>query len=150
MDSAIDLRIGELAERAGCAVSAVRYYERVGLLDPPERVSGQRRYPASAVERLQVILLLRGTGLGIRDLAVALDCSPDGAQERRDRARHRAGELRAQIEDSRRALALLDHAAVCTSTRTDDESCGADVRRRLAEAGVTVRAERVGDRVLVG
>jgi len=38
------LTIGEVARRAGVATSAVRYYERRGLLDADTRISGQRRY----------------------------------------------------------------------------------------------------------
>jgi DNA-binding transcriptional MerR regulator len=43
------LTIGELAKRTGVATSALRYYEKLGLLPAPVRVSGQRRYPESAV-----------------------------------------------------------------------------------------------------
>ncbi len=43
------LTIGELAKRTGVATSALRYYEELGLLPAPGRVSGQRRYPESAV-----------------------------------------------------------------------------------------------------
>jgi len=38
------MTIGEVARRAGVATSAVRYYERRGLLDADARASGQRRY----------------------------------------------------------------------------------------------------------
>jgi DNA-binding transcriptional MerR regulator len=53
------LTIGELARRTGVARSALRYYEEVGLLPTPERISGQRRYPASTVGFVGIILLLR-------------------------------------------------------------------------------------------
>ena len=38
-----ELTIGQVARRAGINSSAVRYYERIGLLPAPKRVSGQRR-----------------------------------------------------------------------------------------------------------
>lgn len=146
-----DVRIGELAELAGCSTSAVRYYEREGLLDAPERVSGQRRYRLQAVERLRLILVLRRAGLGIRDLAVALDHAPEGAEARRSAARQRAEALRAQLQDSLRALAILDHGADCTSTATDDGACAADIERRLDEAGVArLTPPRVGEHVRLG
>jgi hypothetical protein len=50
-----DLTIGEIARCAGVATSAIRYYERVGLLPEAERVSGQRRYGEDAVGRLAFI-----------------------------------------------------------------------------------------------
>jgi DNA-binding transcriptional MerR regulator len=131
MSDADGLRIGELAQQAGCSTSAVRYYERVGLLDPPERVSGQRRYEARAVERVKLIRVLRGAGLGIRDLEIALDCSPEGLEDRRAAARRRAAALRSGLRDSARALAILEHAAECSSLLEDDAGCAADIERRL-------------------
>lgn len=56
------LTIGELARRAGVATSALRYWEELGLLPAPARISGQRRYPESAVALIGVILLLRDVG----------------------------------------------------------------------------------------
>jgi len=49
------VRIGEVAARAGVRVSLVRYYDRIGLLPPAGRVSGQRRYDPSALRRLALI-----------------------------------------------------------------------------------------------
>src|ERR671919_285014 len=43
--------IGELARRTGVATSALRYYERIGLLSPAERVGQRRHYSPSSAER---------------------------------------------------------------------------------------------------
>ena len=43
-----EMKIGELAGRSGLNASAIRYYERRGLLPVPHRSGGQRRYPADA------------------------------------------------------------------------------------------------------
>jgi len=47
------MRIGEVAERAGVRVSLIRYYEGVGLLPEPQRVSGQRHGNDPMSERLR-------------------------------------------------------------------------------------------------
>jgi DNA-binding transcriptional MerR regulator len=60
------LTIGELARRGGVAASALRYYEQIGLLSVPSRVSGQRRYPESVVGLVGMILLLRDVGFSGR------------------------------------------------------------------------------------
>ena len=86
------LRIGELADQVGVATSAVRFYETKGLLAPDDRVAGQRRYTDATVERLRMIVLLRGAGLSCDDIAVALDPTPEGARRRRERAGRRADE----------------------------------------------------------
>jgi MerR family redox-sensitive transcriptional activator SoxR len=59
------LTIGELARRAGVATSALRYWEELGLLPTAARISGQRRYPESAVGLVGVILLLREVGFSL-------------------------------------------------------------------------------------
>ena len=64
------LTIGELARRAGVATSALRYWEELGLLPAPARISGQRRYPESAVALVGVILLLRDVGEDPREREV--------------------------------------------------------------------------------
>jgi DNA-binding transcriptional MerR regulator len=48
------LLIGELAKPAGVATSAIRYYEAIGVLPEPYRVSGQRRYGESALQVVHV------------------------------------------------------------------------------------------------
>jgi MerR family redox-sensitive transcriptional activator SoxR len=53
------MKIGELAARANVKASAIRYYEKMGILDPPHRVSGQRRYPIDTLDR---VLLVRFAG----------------------------------------------------------------------------------------
>jgi DNA-binding transcriptional MerR regulator len=61
------LTIGELAKRTGVATSALRYYEQLGLIPAPVRVSGQRRYLESAVRLVGVILLLQDVGFSLRE-----------------------------------------------------------------------------------
>ena len=61
--------IGDIAERAGVPAATIRYYESLGLMNPPARSSaGYRRYGESAVEELRFIRK-----------AQALGFSPEGA-----------------------------------------------------------------------
>src|SRR5438132_10465291 len=57
------LAIGEVARLSGKAPSAIRYYEEVGLVEAPERVSGRRRYPRACVRTLAVIETAQRAGL---------------------------------------------------------------------------------------
>jgi DNA-binding transcriptional MerR regulator len=53
------MTISQLARRIGVRPDTIRYYERIGLLDPPERTSGDhRRYDLATVDRL---LFIKGT-----------------------------------------------------------------------------------------
>ncbi|MEU8171690.1 MerR family transcriptional regulator [Microbispora hainanensis] len=70
------MRIGEVAERAGVSVRALRYYEEQGLVIAGRSPSGHRRYPESAVERVKFIQLLYAAGLAskaIRQILPFLD-----------------------------------------------------------------------------
>ena len=62
------LRIGEIAERAGLATSAVRYYESAGLLRHPDRVNGRRRYDETVLEELAVIRLAQLAGFTVAEI----------------------------------------------------------------------------------
>jgi MerR family transcriptional regulator, redox-sensitive transcriptional activator SoxR len=65
------LTIGEVARRAGMRTSRIRYYESVGLLPAPERISGMRSYDQDVLRRLGIIDVARRVGFTldeIRDL----------------------------------------------------------------------------------
>lgn len=62
------LTIGETARRAGVRPSALRYYESVGLLDAPRRISGRRRYDSQVLNRLSVIRLAQDAGFTIAEI----------------------------------------------------------------------------------
>jgi MerR family redox-sensitive transcriptional activator SoxR len=62
------LAIGEVAERAGLQTSAIRYYERVGLLPAPERISGRRRYGPEVLQLLAAIEASKAAGFSLEEI----------------------------------------------------------------------------------
>jgi MerR family transcriptional regulator, redox-sensitive transcriptional activator SoxR len=60
--------IGVIAQKAGVATSTIRYYERIGLLPPPKRESGKRRYEPSVMQKLGVIRLAQQAGFTIAEI----------------------------------------------------------------------------------
>ena len=63
------LTIAEAAALSGLSAHTLRYYERIGLLDPVMRVhGGQRRYDAEDLAWLAFLQRLRATGMPIRDM----------------------------------------------------------------------------------
>ncbi|POM23539.1 Redox-sensitive transcriptional activator SoxR [Actinomadura rubteroloni] len=72
------MRIGELADRTGVSVRALRYYEEQHLLTAERSPSGQRHYPDGAVERVQLIQRLYTAGLSSRTIVELLPCVVDG------------------------------------------------------------------------
>jgi DNA-binding transcriptional MerR regulator len=64
-----ELSIGQLSARAGVKVPTIRYYEGIGLIDPPGRTEGnQRRYGRAALERLRFIAHAREMGFPMDSL----------------------------------------------------------------------------------
>ncbi|WP_214414801.1 MerR family transcriptional regulator [Sphaerisporangium fuscum] len=107
------LTIGELASRTGVATSALRYWEELGLLPAPARVSGQRRYPPSAVELVGVVLLLRDVGFTLREVKAFLASrSPDG-DGWRELYRRKLGELDQRIARAQVARTAIAHGLAC-------------------------------------
>jgi MerR family transcriptional regulator, redox-sensitive transcriptional activator SoxR len=66
------MKIGELAHRAGLRASAIRYYERLGLLAPPHRVGGQRRYSPHALDRVLLIRFAGEMGFSLAEIKLFL------------------------------------------------------------------------------
>ena len=67
------ISIGDLARRSGVPASTLRYYESVGLLPPPRRVSGRRRYHADVLRRLTWIRVAQQAGFSLAEIQTLLD-----------------------------------------------------------------------------
>jgi len=107
------LTIGELAHRTGVATSALRYWERLGLIASPVRVSGQRRYPPSAVDLVGEILLLRDLGYLLRELRALLASRSPGAADWRELHQLKLTELDRRIAQAQTARTAIAHALAC-------------------------------------
>ena len=70
------LLIGEVARRAGLSTSALRYYERVGLLPPPARISKRRMYDSKVLGRIRIILLALDAGFTVKETRTFLSGYP--------------------------------------------------------------------------
>lgn len=72
------MRIGEVARQAGVSTRALRYYEEQGLLTSDRTPSGQRDYPASAVERVRLVQQFFTAGVPSRTITQLLPCVDTG------------------------------------------------------------------------
>jgi MerR family redox-sensitive transcriptional activator SoxR len=107
------LTIGELACRAGVATSAVRYWEELGLLPAPARISGQRRYPASATGLVGIVLLLRDAGFTLAEQKAFMAAHATAPDDWQQLARHKLADLDGQIAKARTARDAISHALAC-------------------------------------
>lgn len=66
------LSIGQLAARTGLSVSAIRYYERRGLIAPERNAGGQRRFLRSDIRRLSLVQVAQKFGFSLDEIAAEL------------------------------------------------------------------------------
>ena len=103
------LRSGELASAAGVNVQTLRYYERRGLLEEPDRtLGGHRVYPAETVTVLRVIKAAQRLGFTLDDVAELLEA---GRHQHRGRVTEglqaRAAAKLAEVEAKLADLAVI-------------------------------------------
>jgi MerR family redox-sensitive transcriptional activator SoxR len=73
---ASELTIGQVAERSGVAASALRFYERRGLIAAARTEGNQRRYERAVLRRIAFIQAGRAAGITLTEIGVALDGLP--------------------------------------------------------------------------
>jgi DNA-binding transcriptional MerR regulator len=74
------MRIGEIGERSGLSTKALRYYERVGLVDEPSRTpSGYRDYSDAVLDRLRFIRAAQAAGLTLGEIKGVISFREQGS-----------------------------------------------------------------------
>jgi len=142
------MRIGELARRSGVATTALRYYEKVGLLPESARsVSGYRDYERDSLPRLAFIRAAQAIGLSVAEIREVINIrdggTPPCAHVLQLIEQHRA-EVRARIRQLQQLetdLGLIaeqgatvdpaecDPAGICKVIPTDASAVSLPIRR---------------------
>jgi Cd(II)/Pb(II)-responsive transcriptional regulator len=120
------MRIGELAQSAGCRVETIRYYEQEQLLpEPPRTASGYRRYTPQHLEQLRFILHCRSLDIPLADIRVLQgvrahpDMSCDVVNEMLDKRIEEVQERIATLGELKQQLVAL--RSTCHSERAIDQ-----------------------------
>ena len=126
-----ELSIGEVARATGLSASALRYYEKAGLLPAPPRRSRQRRYDERVFGRIELIRVALDAGFTIRETRTLLsgfaaDTPP--AARWRALATRKLPEVEQAIERAQRMKWLLESSFQCRCVQL------ADCERYLSEA----------------
>jgi MerR family transcriptional regulator, redox-sensitive transcriptional activator SoxR len=117
------LTIGAVAKVAGKRPSSIRYYEEIGLLPQPVRVSGRRMYDPGTVRTLAVIETGQRAGLTLDEIRALLSASPDdraATVRLREVADRKLPEIAALIERSQLVRSWLECAARCECPNLDE------------------------------
>ncbi len=120
-----NMTIGEVARRASLRASAVRYYEKVGLLPKPPRITGQRCYESRVLEYLAVISVAKRVGFRIEEIKHLLHGFRNGVPASRRwqiLAQRKLAELEEMIKRAKQIKRLLQKAESCKCLSFED--CG--------------------------
>ncbi|TQF01599.1 MerR family transcriptional regulator [Kitasatospora acidiphila] len=103
------MTIGQLAGITEVPASAIRFWERHGLLPAPERQGGQRRYPPEAAERIVILRKFQQAGLTLAEIGEFQQDRP----RRQAMIRAKVAEVEQRMLDLEHAHQLLTHALQC-------------------------------------
>jgi MerR family redox-sensitive transcriptional activator SoxR len=117
------LLIGEVARRTGLSTSALRYYEKAGLLPAPARTSKQRRYDPGIVGRVRIVMLARDAGFTIKQTRTFVSGFPVGttpAARWQTLAKQKLEELNVLMKRIAEMKAILEASFHCECRRLED------------------------------
>lgn len=118
------MTIGEVSRRSGVPATTLRYYEQIGLLSAPARVSGQRRYGDAVLARLGVVGLCKSAGFSLEEIALLFADDAPGRPASRVLALAKLAQIDAQLETLSRARAVIAWGMRCTCPSIDACTCG--------------------------
>jgi MerR family redox-sensitive transcriptional activator SoxR len=114
MNSGDLLTVSEVASRSGFAASAIRFYEKEGLITASRTAGGQRRFERQMLRRLAFIRAARNVGLSLDEITAALDRLPNARTPTRADWSRLSKDWRARIDDQIAGLlALRDNLDSC-------------------------------------
>lgn len=110
------MKIGDVSEKLGIPASTIRYYEQVGLIDPPKRVSGRRDFDEKTIFALEFVRLSQAAGFTIAETkslfkSYARDQNVGGAW--RQLASQKRSDVRNQVQALQQVDAILSELISC-------------------------------------
>ena len=126
-----DLAISDVARVFGLRTSAIRYYEQIGILPPPFRKNGQRRYNDSVLFRLAVVQRARETGFTLDEIRELFFGFPPGTRPPKrwhQLSQRKIEELRERITRLKAMETLLKRVEDCRCDALDE--CGEKILRQ--------------------
>ena len=101
------LTVAEVSARSGFAASALRFYEREGLISATRTTGNQRRFERNVLRRLAFVRAARNVGLSLEEIAAALATLPDGRSPTRADWSRLSRTWRHRLDDQIAALSRL-------------------------------------------
>lgn len=122
------MTIGQVAKKTGLRTSAIRFYERAGLLPPPVRFSGQRRYERAILDRLAVLERAKACGFTLAEIRILFNDQGSHSAKWRRLAARKLAELDATLERIAAMKELLQRRCECAT----EAECGRCIQESRA------------------
>lgn len=126
------LGVAEVAERLGISAHAIRYYERLGLVEVGRDAQGHRAYDTAALRRLTFLVRMRVSGMGMADLQRYVELIEGGdatVPERLDMMFEHRDTIRRQIAELELSLAATEYKIATYGGRLSDRTRAGQVDR---------------------
>ncbi len=117
------MQIGAAAEALGIATSAIRFYERKGLIQPIGRVSGRRELDGQTLTRLRFLKLAQSAGFTLSEVRQLLEIGFGSARHDKDWLtflQSKRDAVKDQMQDLQRMDVMLQKFENCTCPTLDD------------------------------
>ena len=118
------MRIGELARTGDVNVETIRYYQRIGLLELPEKpYGGTRSYDEQDSQRLRFIRRAQQLGFSLEDIRELLELSSSDCERVEELAAQKLTEVKAKLKQLRRIEWILAKTVEQCARRKSNQPC---------------------------
>ena len=117
------MTISQVAQQAGVRPSTLRYYESIGLLPMPNRISGRRRYDAGVLQRLEIIRTAQQAGFTLAEMRVLFDdilTSASPSAHWHDLIQRKVQEMNTLLLNVQSMKSLLEDIMRCNDNELED------------------------------
>jgi len=115
--------IGVIAQKAGIQTSAIRFYEQLGLLKAPPRISGRRRYSSEVLQQLRAIQIAQQAGFTLNEIGTLFSGFSEDtpvSERWREMAKRKVAEVDALVSKAQRMKQVLEEGLRCGCVELKD------------------------------
>jgi MerR family mercuric resistance operon transcriptional regulator len=118
------LTINVTAKKAGVGIETIRYYQRIGLIDQPEKpLSGYRVYSEDTISRLRFIQRAKELGFSLAEISRLLALGDGSCLETKELAAHKLEIIKSKLQDLQSMASTLEKLIQSCESNPDYQGC---------------------------
>jgi Hg(II)-responsive transcriptional regulator len=118
------LTINVTAKKAGVGIETIRYYQRIGLIDQPEKpLSGYRVYSEDTISRLRFIQRAKELGFSLTEISRLLALGDGGCLETKELAAHKLEIIKSKLQDLQSMASTLEKLIQSCESNSAHQEC---------------------------